>query len=44
MRGVQNGLIALGAFIALAQDVNGWLVFGFCLLCWWREEDFGKKE
>jgi hypothetical protein len=38
MKYIQNGLIGLGAFIALSQHINGWLVFLFCLLFWSYDE------
>ncbi|MFJ8266788.1 hypothetical protein [Peribacillus asahii] len=38
MKHIQNGLVGLGAFIALSQDVNGGIVFLFCLLFWGYDE------
>lgn len=35
----QHGCVALGAFIALASGINGWIVFIFVLLFWSYKED-----
>ncbi|WP_286676573.1 hypothetical protein [Peribacillus asahii] len=37
MKHIQYGLVGLGAFIALSQDVNGWIVFLF-----WSYDDVIK--
>lgn len=34
MRHFQNGLVGLGAFIALANDVEWYIVLGFSIIFW----------
>jgi hypothetical protein len=40
---IRHGMIAIGAFYALSEDVNGWLVFLFMLLLWGFDYDKSNK-